>query len=90
MGVFNQFELGDPAATTPAGLLETHVQTQQKLEVMLRYWEVWCRIIAQAQGFAFCVRCMWLVDGFAGAGLHATSTHPDGAVASLIFTGELH
>ena len=58
-----------------------HVQTQQKLEVMLRYWEVWCLIIAQAMGHSFCVHCMWLVDGFAGAGLHATNGHPDGAVA---------
>lgn len=74
-------ELGDPATATPAGLLETHVQTQQKLEVMLRYWEVWSLIIAQATGHAFCVRCMWLVDGFAGAGLHATNGHPDGALA---------
>ncbi|HEY5476541.1 MAG TPA: hypothetical protein VIK11_07465 [Tepidiformaceae bacterium] len=47
----DQFQLGDPPAPTPAGLLETHVQTQQKLEVMLRYWEVWCTIIAQARGF---------------------------------------
>jgi len=81
MGGFDRFELGDPPAATPDGLLETHVQTQQKLEVMLRYWEVWCSIMAQATGFPFCVRCMWLIDGFAGAGLHATNGHPDGRVA---------
>ena len=81
MGGFHHFELGDPPAATPEGLLETHVQTQQKLEVMLRYWEVWCSIIAQATGHSFCVRSMWLIDGFAGTGLHATSNHPDGAVA---------
>ena len=81
MGGFDLYELGDPPATLPSGLLETHVQTQQKLEVMLRYWEVWCLIIAQATGHAFCVHCMWLVDGFAGAGLHATiasGEHGDG------------
>jgi three-Cys-motif partner protein len=81
MGGFSKFEWGEPQAALPAGLLETHVQTQQKLEVMLRYWEIWCRIIAQATGHAFCVHCMWLIDGFAGAGLHATHGHPDGAVA---------
>jgi three-Cys-motif partner protein len=81
MGIFDQFELGNPPAAPAPGLLEKHVQTQQKLEVMLRYWEVWCLILAQATGHSFCVHCMWLVDGFAGAGLHATSGHPDGAVA---------
>jgi three-Cys-motif partner protein len=81
MGGYDLYELGDPPAAPASGLLETHVQTQQKLEVMLRYWEVWCLIIAQAKGFPFCVHCMWLVDGFAGAGLHATNGHPDGAVA---------
>lgn len=81
MGGLGRFELGDAPAETSAGLLETHIQTQQKLEVMLRYWELWCRIIAQAQGLSFCVHCMWLIDGFAGAGLHATNGHPDGAVA---------
>jgi len=80
-GGFKQFEFGTLPAQTPAGLLETHVQTQQKLEVMLRYWEVWALIIAQATGHTFCVKCMWLVDGFAGSGLHATNSHPDGAVA---------
>ncbi len=81
MGRYNQFELGDPPAAPTPGLLELHVQTQQKLEVMLRYWEVWSVIIAQAVGHAFCVRCMWLIDGFAGTGLHATNGHPDGALA---------
>jgi three-Cys-motif partner protein len=78
---FNRLELGDSPAATPAGLLETHVQTQQKLEIMLRYWEDWALIIAQATGHAFCVKFSSLVDGFAGAGLHATNSHPDGAVA---------
>jgi three-Cys-motif partner protein len=81
MGGFHADDFGEPAPTPAPGLLETHVQTQQKLEVMLRYWEVWCTIIAQATGLSFCVRCMWLVDGFAGAGLHSTVGHPDGSLA---------
>lgn len=81
MGRYNEFELGNPPAAPTPGLLELHVQTQQKLEVMLRYWDLWSLIIAQAVGHAFCVRSIWLIDGFAGTGLHATNGHPDGALA---------
>jgi three-Cys-motif partner protein len=70
-----------PAEAPGAGLLETHRQTQQKLEVALRWWPLWCRIIAQAQGFSWCNRSMWLIDCFAGRGLHPSNAHPDGAVA---------
>jgi three-Cys-motif partner protein len=48
---------------------------------MLRYWEVWCLIIAQAGDFAWCNRSLWLIDGFAGNGLHPSNAHPDGYIA---------
>lgn len=65
-------------AAVPAGLLETHVQTQQKLEIMLRYWPVWCTIIAQARGLSFCVHCMWLIDGSPEPGCMRRAATPMG------------
>ncbi len=70
----------DDRSEAPPGLLETHRQTAHKLELMRRYWRLWCRILAQARGNAFCVGSLWLVDGFAGRGLHPANSHPDGAV----------
>ena len=70
---------GDPG---PRGgrLLETHRQTSHKLELMLRYWEVWSRIVARARGYPFCVDSLWLIDCFAGRGLHPSNAHPDGFI----------
>jgi three-Cys-motif partner protein len=63
------------------GLLETHLQTAQKLAIMLRYWEIWCRIVARASGHGFCTDSLWLFDCFAGRGLHPSTRNPDGAIA---------
>jgi three-Cys-motif partner protein len=71
----------DPPGGSATGSLESRVQTQQKLEVMLRYWPVWSVIIAQADGLKWCNRCLWLIDGFAGTGFHRSTAHPDGKVA---------
>jgi hypothetical protein len=29
-------------------------------------WPLWCRIVAQASGFTWCNRSLWLIDCFAG------------------------
>jgi three-Cys-motif partner protein len=60
--------------------VEERHQTQQKLEVMERYWVAWCTILAQARDFQFCPTRLWLVDTHAGRGLHESSGDPDGQI----------
>ncbi len=61
-------------------VVEARHQTQHKLELMERYWGAWCRILAQANGLAFCNRRLWLIDTMAGRGLHLSACDPDGAI----------
>lgn len=65
--------------------IEARHQTQHKLEVMARYWGIWCRILAQAGRSPFCTRRLWLVDTMAGTGLHESIGDPDGVVPGTPF-----
>jgi three-Cys-motif partner protein len=47
---------------------------------MARYWATWARILANAKAMPFCSQHLWMVDAFAGNGLHESSTDPDGIV----------
>jgi three-Cys-motif partner protein len=55
-------------------------QTQQKLELMERYWGAWCTILARARSRHFCKTRLWLIDTHAGRGLHDSAGDPDGVV----------
>jgi three-Cys-motif partner protein len=59
--------------------LEERLQTQHKLEFHSRYSKGWPAILVQARGHAFCIRDLWMIDAFAGRGLHPSREHPDGA-----------
>jgi three-Cys-motif partner protein len=60
--------------------VEARRQTSDKLEVMAGYWSTWAHIIANARNLPFCSRHLWMIDAFAGNGLHLSSTDPDGIV----------
>jgi three-Cys-motif partner protein len=60
--------------------VEARRQTTDKLEVMAGYWSTWAHIIANAKNLPFCSRHLWMIDAFAGNGLHLSSTDPDGIV----------
>jgi len=60
--------------------IESRAQTEHKLEVMRRYYPSYSSIIAQSKSKAIDNRHIWLVDLFAGAGLHRSADHPDGRV----------
>jgi len=59
--------------------VEARRQTLHKLELMDRYWAAWLNILVAARRVHFCRARLWLVDGFAGSGLHISAFHPDGA-----------
>jgi three-Cys-motif partner protein len=62
-------------------VVEERHQTQQKLELMERYWGAWCTILARTRGkYAFCPMRLWLIDTHAGAGEHTSATDPDGKI----------
>lgn len=60
--------------------VEARRQTTDKLEVMARYWSTWAKIIAHVKNMPFCPSHLWMIDAFAGNGLHLSSTDPDGIV----------
>ena len=60
--------------------VESRAQTEHKLEVMRRYYPSYASIIAQSKNQTIDNRHIWLVDLFAGAGLHRSADHPDGRV----------
>ncbi len=60
--------------------IESRAQTEHKLEVMRRYFGQYLSIIAQSKSKAIDNGHIWLIDLFAGAGLHASANHPEGAV----------
>ena len=60
--------------------IEERRQTQQKLELMERYWGAWSTILAQARRYRFCPTRLWLVDTHAGTGEHTSTTDPDGKI----------
>jgi three-Cys-motif partner protein len=59
--------------------VESRAQTEHKLAIMSRYFSAFASIIAQSKG-DFNNEHIWLVDLFAGAGLHLSAEHPDGRV----------
>src|SRR5437870_4035003 len=67
-----------PAAHPKEAPIETRLQTQYKLEFQGRYSKTWPAIVSQARGFPFCIRDLWMIDAFAGRGLHPSTGHPDG------------
>jgi three-Cys-motif partner protein len=58
--------------------VEEHQQTQQKLDLMRVYWGTWASILASSRNRWVDTRHLFLVDAFAGAGIHASRDHPDG------------
>jgi len=58
--------------------VEQRKQTQQKLELMERYWAAYCNILARSVGKGFCNTHLWLIDAMAGRGLHDSALDPDG------------
>jgi three-Cys-motif partner protein len=58
--------------------VEDHQQTQQKLDLMRVYWGTWASILASSRAKWFDTSHLFLVDAFAGAGLHGSREHPDG------------
>jgi three-Cys-motif partner protein len=60
--------------------IESRAQTEHKLDVMRRYYGQYPSIIAQSKSNKFDNSHIWLIDVFAGAGLHASANHPEGAV----------
>src|ERR1700721_1909017 len=62
--------------------VECRLQTQHKLELMRMYLGQCPSILAQSvRKGALSLRHIFLVDLFAGAGLHLSADHPDGEVA---------
>ena len=87
-----------PGRQANDGLLETHLQTQQKLEVMLRWWEVWCLIVAQAKAAGIPDRDITVLRAEEGASrfdptgaVHVAATHKHwaGEVAAEREAGEV-
>lgn len=60
--------------------VESKAQTEHKLEVMRRYFGAFASILAQSKNEFIDNSHIWLVDLFAGAGLHKSADHPDGRV----------
>lgn len=54
--------------------IETSAQTEHKLEIMRRYFPKYAATIANFGK----IRDIWLIDLFAGTGLHRSVDHPDG------------
>jgi three-Cys-motif partner protein len=57
--------------------VESKAQTEHKLEVMRRYFGAFASIIAQSKREHIDNSHIWLIDLFAGAGLHRSAEHPD-------------
>lgn len=60
--------------------VEDHRQTEHKLDLYRRYAPRWGSIMATARGGYFDPSHLFLIDGFAGAGIHRSREHPDGAL----------
>lgn len=60
--------------------VESKPQTEHKLAVMSRYFGTYASIIAQSKNPYIDNSHIWLIDLFAGAGLHKSGEHPDGRV----------
>jgi len=60
--------------------VEAHQQTAHKLEVMGRYFKTYLSVLAQDhKKRRHGEQHIWIVDCFAGAGLHRSADHADGA-----------
>ncbi|MBV8756434.1 MAG: three-Cys-motif partner protein TcmP [Deltaproteobacteria bacterium] len=59
-------------------LVEDHQQTEHKLELYRRYAPHWASIISTARGSGINSSHLFLIDGFAGGGIHGSRDHPDG------------
>jgi three-Cys-motif partner protein len=68
-----------PDQTRP---IEAHAQTQHKLDVMRRSFGQYPSVLIEASKRHKNVVAddIWIVDAFAGAGLHLSADHPDGSV----------
>ena len=60
--------------------VESKAQTEHKLDVMRRYFGAFASIIAQSSKEHIDNSHIWLIDLFAGAGVHRSADHPDGRV----------
>lgn len=60
--------------------VESKAQTEHKLDVMRRYFGAFASIIAQSTKEHIDNSHIWLIDLFAGAGVHRSADHPDGRV----------
>ena len=58
-------------------IVEDHQQTEHKLELYRRYAQHWASILSRAHGRGLDTSHLFLIDGFAGGGIHASRDHPD-------------
>jgi three-Cys-motif partner protein len=68
--------MSDPEHPDERNVLESSAQTEHKLEIMRRYFPKYAATIANSRTINN--RHVWLVDLFAGAGLHRSANHPHG------------
>jgi len=62
-------------------IVEDHQQTEHKLELYRRYAPHWGSILSSARRRGLNTSRLFLIDGFAGGGIHARRDHPDGIKA---------